>query len=66
MNLDALQGRRGETLGNLLAALRITVAGRPLLHHGVAVGSGHRGWDGPAAPWPPSPAFSVVLATRRL
>lgn len=41
-------GRQGETPGDLESALRITVAGTPLLHHAVAVGSRHPGWDGPA------------------
>lgn len=41
-------GRHGETPGDLESALRVTVAGTPLLHHVVAVGSGHPGWDGPA------------------
>lgn len=41
-------GRQGESPGALESVLRVTVAGTPLLHHGIAVGSGHPGWDGAA------------------
>ena len=41
-------GRHGESPGRIESLLRITVAGAPLLHHAVEVGSAHAGWDGPA------------------
>lgn len=41
-------GRHGETPGGVESLLRVTVAGTPLLHHVVAVGSADPGWDGPA------------------
>lgn len=41
-------GRHGETAGKLESALRITLSGAPLLHHVIAVGARHPGWDGPA------------------
>lgn len=41
-------GRQGERPGSLDSVLRVTVAGIPLLHHGIAVGPCHPGWDGAA------------------
>lgn len=41
-------GRQRETPGDLESVLRVTVGGAALLHHAVAVGDRHPGWDGPA------------------
>jgi urease accessory protein len=41
-------GRHGESPGDAAVTTVVRYAGRPLLHHTLAVGPSHPGWDGAA------------------
>lgn len=55
-------GRTGEAPGRLESRLRLTVAGRPVLHHALGVGAAHPGWDGPAVVGPARVVAQEVVA----
>lgn len=45
---ELVLGRHAETAGSLCQSLRVTLAGRALLHQDLRIGPDAPGWDGPA------------------
>lgn len=58
---ETVLGRHDETAGSLRQSLRVTVAGRPLLHQDLHVGADVAGWDGPAVTGGRKAVGSVLL-----
>jgi len=54
-------GRHGEAGGDVVSAVTVGYAGRPLLAHELAVGPGAPGWDGPAVLGGAQSAGSLLL-----
>jgi urease accessory protein len=58
-------GRYGETPGDARITTDVTLAGRPLYRHELAVGPNAAGWDGPAVLGPARAAGSVLVVDPR-
>lgn len=58
-------GRHGEHPGRLRSTLHVDVGGHPLLRHGVDVGDGSPGWDGPAVLGPARALATVAVVDGR-